>query len=219
MTGESGHGRSGKIHQYYKCVTRRTGGNCSKATAKKAYIEDMVINNVLATLTSERVDDMAQKISQLSAKEGNTSTIKQLRKKLKENEDATANLVKAVESGKAVEVFSAQIEKRQAEKVELEIQLAQEKMIRPVLTYEEVRFFFDRFKQGDASDYAYRSALVDILVDKVYVYDGDNPYIEIYCNASDRCIKSPMTEPISGSVMGQLARPMRFERTTFRVGV
>jgi len=41
MTGESGHGRSGNIHQYYKCVTRRNRGNCSKATVKKHIIEDL----------------------------------------------------------------------------------------------------------------------------------------------------------------------------------
>ena len=216
MTGESGHSRSGKIHQYYKCVTRRTRGNCNKATAKKAFIEEMVVNKVFEAITDDKIDKISQQISELSEKESNNATIKRLKAMLKDNEKATDNLVKAVESGKAVDVFSAQIEKRQAERIDLEAQLAQEMMIRPILTYEDVRFFFDRFKHGDINDYNYRIALVDVLVDKVYLYDGDNPRIEIHCKASDFIIGSIKSEPLlSGSDLDRLARPGRFERSTY----
>ena len=220
MTGESGHSRKGKIHQYYKCVTRRNRGNCNKATTKKAYIEDMVVYKVFEAITDEKIDKISQKISELSAKESNNATIKRLKAMLKDNEKATDNLVKAVESGKAVEVFSAQIEKRQAEHIDLEAQLAQERMIRPVLSYEEVKFFFDRFRQGDIDDFNYRIALVDVLVEKVSMYDGDNSRIEIYCRASNVLTGNAKSEPLNGgSDLERLARPMRFERTTFRVGV
>jgi len=208
MTGESGHSSNGKIHQYYKCVTRRTRGNCDKATTKKSHIEDIVVSNVFNALTDKKIDEIAQRISELSAQESNTATIKRLKKMLKENEVATNNLIKAIESGKAVDIFSAQIEKRQAERIDLEIQLAHENMIRPVLTVEEVIFFFDRFKYGDVNNFAYRSALVDVLVDKIYVFDGDNPRVEIYCRASDFCIKSPKSEPLNGgSDLERLAPP------------
>ena len=213
LTGESGHSCNGKIHQYYKCVTRRNRGNCNKATVKKTYIEDMVVNNILAALTDEKISEMAKKISDLSAKEGNSATVKHIKKLLKENDVATANLVKAIENGKAVDVFSAQVEKRQAERAELEVQLARELMMRPVLAYEEVKFFFDRFKHGDADDIAYRMALIDVLVDRVFIYDGDDPRIEIYCNASDNCIMSPIAE-LNCSVMGQLARQEGLEPPT-----
>ena len=221
MTGESGRSRNGAIHQYYKCVTRRNRGNCNKATVKKQCIEDLVVSSVLAILTDDTIDDLARKISELSVKESNTDIIKRLKKLLKENEEATANLVKAIESGKAVDVLSAQIEKRQAEHVELEIQLTQERMTRPVLTYEEVRFFFERFKHGNINDYAFRTALIDVLVDRIYLYDGDDARVEIHCNASDKHTiplkgthKKPITESNSGSVMEQLARQERLERPT-----
>ena len=216
MTGESGHSRQGKIHQYYKCVNRRKG-KCDKATTKKTVIEDTVVHKVFNAITDEKIDTISQKISELSAKESNSATIKRIKKLIKENEDATANLIKAIESGKAVDIFSAQIEKRQAEHIDLEIQLAHENLIRPVLTFEEVQFFFDRFKHGDVNDFAYRTALVDVLVDKVLMYDGDdNPQIEIYCRASDVCITNPITEPPhGGSVMGLLARRREFESLTF----
>ena len=87
-----------------------------------------------------------------------------------------------------MEVLSAQIEKRQAERADLEAQLTQEKMIRPALTYDEVRFFFEKFKGGDVNDIAYRTALVDTFINKIYVYDGDDARIEIYCHASEQKI-------------------------------
>ena len=192
MTGESGTSSTGSIHQYYKCVTVRKHGDCKKKPVKKKYIEDLVVSNVLATLTHDTIDDMAKKISDLSAKEGNSDNLKRLKKLLKENEVATVNLINAIESGKAVDVLSAQIEKRQAERADLEIQLAREKMVRPILSYNDVKFFFEKFKSGDANDYSYRIALVDTLVDRIYLYDGDNARTEIYCKASNHVTMQPL---------------------------
>jgi len=59
-------------------------------------------------------------------------------------------------------------------------------MIRPTLTYEEVRFFFEKFKNGDANDSTFRTALIDTFVNKIYLYDGDDARVEIYCNASNQ---------------------------------
>lgn len=40
-------------------------------------------------------------------------------------------------------------------------------MIKPVLTYEEVKFFFEKFKKGDANDITFRMALVDTFINKI----------------------------------------------------
>ena len=218
MTGVSGTSSTGKIHQYYCCVTQRRHGDCKKKAVQKAHIEDLVVNNVLSVLTGSYIDIIAHKIADLSAKESNTDTIKRLNRLLKENEEATANLVKAIESGKAVDVLSSQIEKRQAEKADLELQLAREKMIRPVLTYDEVKFFFEKFSNGDANDYPFRTALIDTFVSKIYLYDGDDARLEIYCNASEKSINISIGELEKSSPMDRLAPPARLERTTFRLG-
>ena len=130
--------------------------------------------------------------------------IKRLKKLLKENEAATENLVKAIESGKAVDVLSAQIEKRQREKVDIEAQLAQEQMIKPILTYEEVKFFFEKFKAGDVNDITCSVALIDTFISKIYRYDGEDARMEIFCNTSNQGISIPIGEPDNGSPMGQL---------------
>jgi len=174
MTGVCGTSASKKVHQYYYCVTQRRHGDCKKKPVQKKKIEDLVINEVLAILTDEYIDTIAQRIADLSATEGNTDTLKRLKRLLVENEEATENLVKAIESGKAVDVLTSQIEKRQNERADLEAQLAQEKMIKPILTYEEVKFFFEKFKSGDANDITFRMAVVDTLINKIYVFEGED---------------------------------------------
>ena len=218
MTGVSGTSSSGKLHQYYNCVTQRKGGSCKKKSIQKQYAEDLVVTSVLAVLTDEYIDAIAQKISDLSAKEGNTDMLKRLKKLLRENESATENLVKAIESGNAVDVLSAQIEKRQRERADLEAQLAQESLIRPILTFDEVKFFFQQFKDGDVNDITYRMVLIDIFVNKIYLYDGDDTRMEIFCNASNQGINIPIGEPDNSSPMGQLARLKGLEPPTLRTG-
>jgi len=205
MTGLSGTSSTGKKYQYYACVTQRRDGGCNKKPVKKEFIEDLVVEKVLSVLSDEYIETVAQKIADLSVKESNTDTIKRLKKLLKENEAATQNLIKAIESGKAVDVLSTQIERRQAEKADFEIQLAKEKMVRPVLTFEEVKFFFAKFKNGDANDHAYRAALIDAFINKIYLYDGDDARVEIYCNASDQMINCSIDEHSKRSSIEQLA--------------
>ena len=206
MTGFSGTSHTSKFYQYYGCVTQRRRGNCKKKSMQKNHIEDLVVESVLSVLTDEYINEIARKIADLSVKEGNTDTVKRLKRLLKENEEATVNLVKAIEQGKAVDVLSAQIEKRQAEKTDLETQIAREKMINPILTFDEVKFFFEKFKNGDANDIAFRTALIDTFVNKIYLYDGDDSRIEIYCNASEKSIKIPLDKSVKGSSKGNLVR-------------
>jgi len=214
ITGYSGTSHTTKFYQYYGCVTqRKRDGKCTKKSVQKTYIEDLVVSSVLSALTDEYIDDLARKIAELSVKEGNTETLKRLKKLIKKNETATANLIKAIEAGKAVDVLSTQIEKRQSEKADLEAELAKEKMIRPILTFDEVKFFFEKFKNGDVNDQAYRAALIDTFVSKIFLYDdgddGSGSRLEIYCNASDKRIKVPLDKPSKGSPKGQLVRRMR----------
>ena len=91
-------------------------------------------------------------------------------------------------------------------------------MTRPVLTFEEVKFFFEKFKNGDTNDHAYRTALIDTFINKIYLYDGDDARAEIYCNASTQTITVAIDKPESGSSMAQLAPSARIERATYRLG-
>ena len=210
MTGVCGTARNGSIHQYYQCVTNRKKGGCDKKTVRKAYIEDLVINETIRILTPDNIDKISRSVEAMCEKERNTENLKRLNKLIRENETATANLIKALEAGKAVDVISAQIEKRQLEKAELEAQLAKEKIQTPLLKYDGIKFFFERFTKGDVNDINYRRALVDIFINRIYLCDD---HMKIYYNAQDGQINIPISE-LSGSPMGQIVEISGIEPLT-----
>ena len=207
LIGDSGHSKTGTVHQYYKCATIRKREECEKKTVRKGYLEDLVIAETLKILTPERIDSIARSIEERCEKERNTDALKRLQKLIRENETATTNLVKSLEAGRVTDIIYAQIEKRQQEKSDLEAQLAREKMQQPLLTYQQMKFFFERFTTGDPSDTDFRQTLVDILISRI---DLCNDHITIYYNAQDGQKQSPTAVP-EGADMGRLVTRTRIE--------
>jgi len=200
LNGDSGHSKTGAIHQYYKCASIRKKEKCEKSTVRKAYIEDFVINETLKILTPERIDEISKAIEERCEKERNTAALKRLNKLIRENEKATANLVKSLEAGRVVDVIYNQIEKRQYEKADLEAQLAREKIQMPILKYEQMKFFFEKFTKGKLTDITFRQMLVDVLIARIEL---SNDQVTIYYNANDTQRQRPIPE-LKSSDMGRL---------------
>ena len=49
-------------------------------------------------------------------------------------------------------------------------------------TVDEIRFFLSQFRKGDINDPKYRQGLIDMLVNKIYLYDKK---ITVLCNTQD----------------------------------
>ena len=190
MTGVCGTSKNKKVYQYYQCNKNRRG-KCHLKSIKKYYLEDLVIKTVMNILTSDKIDKISQNICDFSEKESNTDNLKRLKKLIKENEKATENLVKALEAGKAVDIISAQIEKRQLEKQNLEAELAKEKILNPKLEFEQVKFFFERFRKGDINNIKFRRALIDTFINKIYVFEDK---LHIFCNAQESKIEVSISD-------------------------
>ena len=210
MVGVCGTLHTGKIHQYYQCVCSKSKKTCTNKhkTVRKAFIEDTVVMKVRATLTPKSIEKIAASVVANCEKERNADTLKRINKLLRENDKATDNLIKALESGKAADVITAQIEKRQNERAELEVQLAKEKIQRPQLECNSVKFFFERFAKGDPNDMDYRRSLVDIFIGRIEL---GNDRLQIFINAQEgQKIEIPIGE-LEGSPMGMLVEATGFE--------
>ena len=171
MTGISGTSKTGTKYHYYQCVTNRRDKSCHKKTVSKAYIEDLVIKETRKLLTKENIDRIAKEVVRLCEQEKDTDNLKRLKKLLKENERATENLFKALESGQIVDVIAERISQKKRERSELEQQILVETSSHPTPTVNEVRFFLNQFRKGDVNDLKYRQALVDTFVNRIYLYD------------------------------------------------
>ena len=83
----------------------------------------------------------------------------------------------------------AQIKKRQIEKQNLEAELAKEKILNPKLEFAQVKFFFDRFKNGNMNDMKFCQYMVDTFINRVFLFKEK---LLILCNACDRAINIPL---------------------------
>ena len=210
ITGVSGTSHTGRFYQYYKCASVNNKCKCEKKNIRKAQIEDRVIEATVEMLTPDYIDKIAHAIEKQCEKERNTDELKRIEKLIRENDKATANLINALEQGKAADVISAQIEKRQQEKANLETQFAKERIQAPLLKYEQIKFFFERFINGDINVHNYRQSIVDTFISRIELY---NDGMEIIYNAHDGYVNIPLGEP-QGSPKGRLVDSKRIELST-----
>ena len=63
------------------------------------------------------------------------------------------------------------LEKLEAQQKELEVRIAEEKIARPRLSENQVRFWLTRFRKLDPNVKSHRETLINTFVNAVYLYD------------------------------------------------
>ena len=148
----------------------------------------------LDLLTDENMAFIARKVVEECSRDPENITIKTLKRSIQDANNAIENLLIAIESGQAVEALSGRLIRRQAEKADLEAQLAAEKNKVLLLTEPQVYAFLDYVRSLPSDDIVKRRAIINIFVNAVYLYDD---YLTLIINAS----KSPVSEkdiPLGG---------------------
>ena len=170
MIGYSGTGKSGRTYQYYICKNARKK-KCDKKVVGKEYLEKRIIDECLKMLTDEKIQYIAKKVAEECNKSSDNLTIKELKKAIREAEQAIENLWRAIEQGQSVDMLTERLNKRKAEKEELETQLAIEQNKRVFLTEGQVYAFLDYICEMPYNDWKKRRAIINIFVHSIYLYD------------------------------------------------
>lgn len=103
-----------------------------------------------------------------------TSVLVSLQEMLKETNKKIKNLLTAIEQGIFTSTTKGRLEELEAERRDLEGQIAREEMKKPLLTKERIMYWLASFKKGDINDIEYQRRVIDTLVNSVYLYDhGD----------------------------------------------
>ena len=97
--------------------------------------------------------------------------VKALKKAIQESDAAIENLWRSIEQGQSVEMLTERINKRKAEKAELEEQLAIEQNKKICLTEPQIHAFLDYVCDMPTDDVNKRRAIINIFVHSVYLYD------------------------------------------------
>ena len=170
MFGESGTSRTGEVHRYYKCATAKKHKGCKKKTVRKQWLEDLVVNQTMQLVKDDAaMESIIAKVMELQNKEN--TNIPLYKMQLRDAESGIQNMLNAIQAGILTSSTKERLEQLEETKRELEAHIAEEKLAKPKVTEEFIRFWLLRFRKLDMSLKDQRQALVDTFINAIYLYD------------------------------------------------
>ena len=170
MFGECGTGRNKVVHHYYKCSTAKRFKTCKKKTVRKEWLEDLVVAETMKLIQDDAViDAIVAEVMELQDQENTTLPL--LEKQMREVENGIENMLNAIQAGVLTNSTKSRLEKLEAQQKELEVRIAEEKIARPRLSENQVRFWLTRFRKLDPNVKSHRETLINTFVNAVYLYD------------------------------------------------
>ena len=182
MVGYGGTSKTGRQYHYYMCKKARKK-KCDKKIIGKQYIEDRVVSECLKMLTDDKIRYIAKRVAEECNKSPDNISVREIKKAIKEVDAAIENLWKGIEQGQSVDMLTERLHKRQAEKEELETQLAIENNKKICLSEAQILAFLDYVCEMPADDVNKRRAIINIFVQSIYLYDD---HFTLIINASKK---------------------------------
>ena len=170
MTGYGGTSKTGTRYHYYKCNGSKKGA-CKKTPVHKEQIEEAVIQACLNLFTDERIKFIADEMYKACQEDGDLLSIKRIQAAIDETEKAIENLWNALEQGQSVQKITERINMREAEKKELQKQLAMEQRKKIGFDYLHILAYLDYIRSLSNQDTVKKKALINIFVNSIYLYD------------------------------------------------
>ncbi len=170
MFGESGTSRTGEVHRYYKCATAKKHKGCKKKTVRKQWLEDLVVNQTMQLVKDDAaMESIIAKVMELQNREN--TNIPLYEKQLRDAKSGIQNMLNAIQAGILTSSTKERLEQLEETKRELEARIAEEKLAKPKIKEEFIRFWLMRFRKLDMSLKDQRQALVDTFINSIYLYD------------------------------------------------
>ena len=171
LCGESGTSRTGVVHHYYKCVSvKKKRTNCHKKPVRKDWLEDMVVNATMKMLMNDATID-AIVSALMTLQDAENTALPLYEKQLREVKSSIDNLLNAIQQGIFTRSTKERLDELEASRDELENKIAVEKLAKPRITEEQLRFFLERFRKMDVTRKSQRKMLIDTFVNAIFLYD------------------------------------------------
>ena len=170
MFGECGTSRNKNVHHYYKCANAKRTKTCKKKTVRKEWLEDLVVNETMKMI---RDDDCIQSIvdAVMILQEQENTVLPLLENQMKDIENGIENLLNAIQAGVLTSSTKGRLEKLETQQKELEIRIAEEKLAKPKVSADFVKFWLTNFRKLDPNVKSHRETLINTFVNAVYLYD------------------------------------------------
>ena len=170
MFGESGVSHTGKMYTYYKCAAAKKKKTCDKKAVRKQWLEDLVVNETMKLVEDDAsMNAIIAKVMELQNQESTDLPIYE--KQLKETEVGITNMLNAIQMGILTSSTKERLEALEEQRKELQARIAEERLAKPKMKEEFVRFCLLRFRKLDMTQPEQRQALVDTFINAIYLYD------------------------------------------------
>lgn len=172
MIGDTSTSKTGKKHHYYSCSSKKNHHTCDKTSIKKDLIERLVVEDVCRLITPEKIEELATMAIKANQEDiDNNLVVKQLETDLVQITTSINNLVKMIERGVMSDAIDSRLTELEAQKRDLDKRIAFAKDDVIVLEKEHVVWWLTQFCKGDINDTEFCKRIIDLLVQKVVVYD------------------------------------------------
>ena len=132
----------------------------------------IVEDTVKKVLTDENINLIADiAIKELENDREENTLIPVLKNELKNIQKSIDGLLKAFEMGAVSESLTKRLNKLEQQKKDTEIRLIKEQKSYPTLEKEHIIFWLEQFKDGDIDDPGFQRHIIDLLINKVFVFD------------------------------------------------
>ena len=170
MFGESGVSHTGRMYTYYKCAAAKKKKTCDKKAVRKQWLEDLVVTETMKLVEDDAsMNAIIAKVMELQNQESTDLPIYE--KQLKETEVGITNMLNAIQMGILTSSTKERLEALEEQRKELQARIAEERLAKPKMKEEFVRFWLLRFRKLDMTQPEQRQALVDTFINAIYLYD------------------------------------------------
>ena len=151
------------------CYRKKHKG-CKKKTVRKQWLEDLVVNQTMQLVKDDAaMESIIAKVMELQDRE-NTS-LPLYEKQLRDAESGIQNMLNAIQAGILTSSTKERLEQLEETKREFEARIAEEKLAKPKIKEEFIRFWLMRFRKLDMTQPEQWQALVDTFINAIYLYD------------------------------------------------
>lgn len=204
MNGESGTSKTGAIHNYYTCYSRKRHHSCDKRPLKKEWIEQVVAQDAMELMTDEVIEELADMaMAQTDQDLKENTRIPELTERKKEIESGIANITKAIEKGIASDSLMERLVELEKDKKKILRLLEEEEKYVCRIDREQIIFWLEKFKGGNLEDEGFRRIIIDLIVNSVTVWDEPDGFrITTAYNLTSCKNKTYRVSPSSGKGFG-----------------
>ena len=202
---------------FYKCAAAKKKKTCDKKAVRKQWLEDLVVNETMKLVEDDAsMNAIIAKVMELQNQESTDLPIYE--KQLKETEVGITNMLNAIQMGILTSSTKERLEALEDQRKELQARIAEERLAKPKMKEEFVRFWLLRFRKLDMTQPEQRQALVDTFINAIYLYDDKVLITFNYKEGTETVAFGEAVKAEKSSDMSARGAP-NFERQIVRFGV